>query len=406
MFCPQCGAKIPDGARFCVACGFDVAGAVSPGASQREPSATPVSQEHVSALEPLTADQRAVVSDTPAGKNRSRTPIIVIGAIAVALVAGVALAFTLTAGAPQGDAANSDAAQVGGASAATEQEDLAEGNEPEPEPEPEPIETGVTVSNFEFRPERSADYHSIMYLEGNIESEQYGSPTLQYTVTATLNNHESYPVRVIPTFSADLTYIDDYGDETTDRIEIDSADYRVAGQLISIRRESLVTGEIVLAPEQKLDVVFLFCGSYQGDDGKMYNIALADSEGQPCLSNIEIKDLNFEEFSLGDYAILTDPEDVVSIRIDEGDGVYDAWHIRGTFTNTTDERISSAEIGICGSYNGRYISQMETGEVEFIKPGESIDFDIASIPEYAADQIDPSLFSFTPVQVAYIPDPK
>ena len=395
MFCPRCGAKIPDEARFCAACGFDVANerdAAGPGASVPEPSA-------VAGQLPLEGHP-VVAVDGSTNKKRSMAPLIAAGVAAVALLAVAALTFALGEGSPQGTAADPGATQEEEGSAAIEQEDPAESEEPEP------IETGVTVSNFEFSPERSADYHSVMYLTDEIENEQNGNPTLQYTAIATLENHEDYPVRVLPTFSADLTYVDDYGEEVTDRIEIDTSGYRVAGQLISIRRESLVTGEITLAPEQKLDAVFIFCGSYQGEDGKAYNIAYGEAEGQPRLSNIEIKDLNYEEFSKGDYALLADPAAAVSIRVDSGDGHYDAWIIRGTFTNTTDERISSAQIGICASYNGRYISQMEGGEVEFVRPGESVDFDIARIAQYEADQIDPSLFSFTPVQVAYTPDSK
>ena len=76
MFCPKCGQELPDGSKFCAACG-----------AQLTPNAGNQAQPAGSAASPSTSYAPV------AGAKKSHTPLIIggIAVVAVAAVMGVVL---------------------------------------------------------------------------------------------------------------------------------------------------------------------------------------------------------------------------------------------------------------------------------------------------------------------------
>ncbi len=70
MFCPKCGARLPDGARYCGACGAPVVAPPQGGSGN-------VDAVHMS------------------NRRRGKTPLIVVATVAVVAVIGVAVAFAV-----------------------------------------------------------------------------------------------------------------------------------------------------------------------------------------------------------------------------------------------------------------------------------------------------------------------
>ena len=92
MHCPHCNAEIPDGARFCPACGSTL--------SQPTPSAQP------QATPPQTTPPQPQATPDPLPKQKKRWPIVVGICVAVVLVAGMAFAaFSFVLRGVQGGAA-------------------------------------------------------------------------------------------------------------------------------------------------------------------------------------------------------------------------------------------------------------------------------------------------------------
>ncbi len=86
MFCPKCGAELPDGSRFCGSCGAQLAPAVPDGATGQQP---PVGQGQTAAG---TAPAAPGTVDVAAGAAKSRKTGLTVGGIAVAVVAVLAVA--------------------------------------------------------------------------------------------------------------------------------------------------------------------------------------------------------------------------------------------------------------------------------------------------------------------------
>lgn len=94
MFCSKCGRELPEGSRFCPGCGAEVARAPKP----EQPAAAPApSAGRVSdPADTATAPSPASATAQPAPK-RSRKPLI-IGGIAVIVVAAIAVIALLASG--------------------------------------------------------------------------------------------------------------------------------------------------------------------------------------------------------------------------------------------------------------------------------------------------------------------
>ena len=79
MFCPKCGAKNVDGAKFCTACGNPLVSA----------SAAPVQQNPAPGASPATQGPAPKPAKTPGAKKK--TPVIIGAAVAVVVIALVAV---------------------------------------------------------------------------------------------------------------------------------------------------------------------------------------------------------------------------------------------------------------------------------------------------------------------------
>ena len=91
MFCPNCGAQVPDGSKFCTICGFTL-GAAAP------------------APEPAPSDQQlAVVEEKPRGGRGKTVAIVVLAVLLLAVVAFIVWQFVVPRATGAQDAAQQPA---------------------------------------------------------------------------------------------------------------------------------------------------------------------------------------------------------------------------------------------------------------------------------------------------------
>ncbi|WP_455137241.1 zinc ribbon domain-containing protein [Thermophilibacter sp.] len=87
MFCPNCGAQVPDGSKFCTSCGSTL-GAAAP-APAPAPAPTP-------APAPAPSDQQlAVVEEKPRGGRGKTVAIVVLAVLLLAAVAFIVWQFVI-----------------------------------------------------------------------------------------------------------------------------------------------------------------------------------------------------------------------------------------------------------------------------------------------------------------------
>ena len=84
MFCPKCGAKNADGARFCLKCGAPLYGQAAPTQAQPAQPMNPAMQQPAYAGMP--GQQMPVAAVPAAGKGFKRPPVPVLAGIAAAVV--------------------------------------------------------------------------------------------------------------------------------------------------------------------------------------------------------------------------------------------------------------------------------------------------------------------------------
>ncbi len=98
LYCPDCGAKVTAGARFCAECGYSFAQTVKPAPANAEPSTVKNAQpaQHVQSVQPATYGDEPVVksasapaaderSERSSQKKRSGNPIAAIAKVYKAL---------------------------------------------------------------------------------------------------------------------------------------------------------------------------------------------------------------------------------------------------------------------------------------------------------------------------------
>ncbi|MBQ6454429.1 MAG: zinc-ribbon domain-containing protein [Coriobacteriales bacterium] len=88
MFCPNCGAQLPDGSKFCLNCGFKMPGAAGMGqqpTAQQAPVQQPAYQQPT---QPFAPYQQVPPPQTPKGKGSKGLIIALTVAAAVLLLAG------------------------------------------------------------------------------------------------------------------------------------------------------------------------------------------------------------------------------------------------------------------------------------------------------------------------------
>lgn len=94
MFCPNCGKRLPDGARFCTSCGARVVDEAP--ADMTQTAVTPVQDSSADVTRPQPRVDLAADAGDAELVQRRRRAIIAIAAVAALVVVGIVVAFLLS----------------------------------------------------------------------------------------------------------------------------------------------------------------------------------------------------------------------------------------------------------------------------------------------------------------------
>lgn len=405
MYCSKCGTEIYDDATFCPKCGERVENS---GKDQQNFNSTQYEAGGAAPSAFFGNDMPQSRTASGINKRNSRKPFIIITACVVAcalLAVGVWFASQrmgrLDPVGPDEGKSNNATTSVNEARRETTEPDTTY-TEPS-----EPVE--FEVLSWErteaVRTRNSSSWGVVGPMRKLTSGITY--PVYAITGTATNNTNESLMMNV--TFGCDVIYLDNYGDEISEKFIFNSSDY---APQIYVKREyttedthmpedfSIYTndgGYICLAPGESRDVTLLIClskysKSIAGDSRSKYYNSLGDFEVTPTfttksgdeislddenlrMENFYVETISYENECL--FASITGEN--LELHLENSDEGY---AVAGTLKNTTSEKVECAYVIFGFRLDGLYTFGAYYARVDYLKPGESEELYVEVSQEY------------------------